>query len=386
MKFGIYVHIPFCSKRCSYCDFAVRTKFNSSSLEDYTHSLIKEIQHRGPQVGYTRLHSLYFGGGTPSLLPLVQLEKIILALKAVPFVIDSQTEITIEINPESFSKEKLVQYQNLGINRFSVGVQSFQPSLLKVCNREHSVNDNHNSIALLQGLNFSLDWLFGLPTQSSALFSKDADLFIQSGAPHISPYLLTLQEFHPMNKNRPPEGEQVTMLNAIRTRLLKNNFQQYEISNFAKPGFCSQHNQLYWADQAYWGIGLSAHSYFPAQGAWGARAWNSSSLAAYQKEVKQEQHKSLLDYYPRKKVEVLSKKESLQDFCYTHLRTSFGLSEEKLLQKFGKNSLLMVKQQLASFVEEKQILHKKKTWLLTPQGINISNNIFLKLSLLTDKN
>lgn len=385
MKFGIYVHIPFCNKRCSYCDFAVRTKFNLNSLEDYTDSLIKEIQHRGHTIGYTHLHSLYFGGGTPSLLPIKQLEKIMLALKSVPFITNSSTEVTIEINPENLTKEKLVQYQNLGITRFSVGIQSFQPSLLKICNREHSANDNYKSIELLQGLNFSLDWLFGLPTQNLDLLSKDAQLFIEANAPHISPYLLTLQEFHPMNKSRPLDTEQVIMLSNIRTHLLKNNFQQYEISNFAKPGFKSKHNSLYWEDQAYWGVGLSAHSYFPAQSSWGVRAWNSSTMKTYGEGVKQKQLKKLLDYYPQRKVETLSKAESLQDFCYTHLRTSLGLSEKKLLQKFGPTTLLMVKQQLASFVKKKLILYKKKTWLLTPQGINISNNIFFELSLLTEK-
>lgn len=385
MKFGIYIHIPFCNKRCSYCDFAVRTKFNLNSLEEYTDSLIKEIKYRGPQVGYTHLHSLYFGGGTPSLLPVKQIEKIMLALQSAGFITNDTTEISIEINPESLTKEKLIQYQNLGITRFSLGVQSFQSSLLKICNREHNVNDNYKSIELLQGLNFSLDWLFGLPTQNLDLLYKDAQLFIEANATHISPYLLTLQKFHPMNKNRPLDTEQVTMLNNIRTHLLKNNFQQYEISNFAKPGFKSQHNSLYWEDQAYWGVGLSAHSYFPSQGLWGVRAWNSSTMKTYGEGVKQKQLTKLLDYYPQKKVEILSKIESLQDFCYTHLRTSLGLSEKKLLQKFGPTSLLMVKQQLADFVKKKLILHKKKTWLLTPQGINISNNIFLELSFLEEQ-
>lgn len=385
MKFGIYIHIPFCSKRCSYCDFAVRTKFTTNTLEDYTNSVIKEIELRGPLVKYKILHSLYFGGGTPSLLPIKQIEKIMLALKASKFVINPSTEISIEINPESLTKEKLIQYQNLGINRFSLGIQSFQPSLLKICNREHNLEDNHNSIALLQGLNFSIDWLFGLPTQNLDLLSKDAQLFIAAGAPHISPYLLTLQEFHPMNKNRPLDTEQVAMLDNIRTHLLKNNFKQYEISNFANPGFQSKHNCLYWEDQAYWGIGLSAHSYFPDEGPWGTRAWHSSTMQTYSQGVQQKSLTQLLDYYPSPKKEVLSKSESLQDFCYTHLRTSLGLSEEKLLQKFGATSLSMVKQQLANFVKKKLILYKNKTWLLSHQGINISNNIFLELNLLTEE-
>ncbi|MBE8221140.1 MAG: radical SAM family heme chaperone HemW [Bdellovibrionales bacterium] len=381
MKFGIYIHIPFCSKRCSYCDFAVRTKFNSNNLKDYASGIIKEIKNRGPQVGYKNLESLYFGGGTPSLFPTKQIERIMLALKSSGFVISSQTEVSIEINPENLTKEKLSEYKSLGINRFSLGIQSFQPSLLKICNREHSLKDNHKSIELLQGLNFSLDWLFGLPTQNLDLLEKDAKLFIDANATHISPYLLSLQKFHPMNKNRPLDDEQAIMLNNIRTNLIKNNFQQYEVSNFSKPGFKSKHNSLYWEDQTYWGIGLSAHSYFPKQELWGARAWNSSTMKTYLESVEKKQLKKLLDYYPKRKFEILSKSESLQDFCYTHLRTSLGLSEEKLLKKFGPDSLLMVKQQLESFVKEKLIVHKKKTWLLTPQGINISNNIFLKVSL-----
>lgn len=385
MKFGIYIHIPFCTKRCSYCDFAVRTNFNQNTLEDYVKVLVKEIASRAPLVKYKNLYSLYFGGGTPSLLTPKQLEQITQALKNTELPIQPHTEVTIEINPESLSAENLIAYKNLGINRFSLGVQSFQPQLLKACNREHNLKDNHKSIEVLQGSNFSLDWLFGLPTQTFSLLHKDARLFLQAGASHISPYLLTLQDFHPMNKNRPPDEDQLKMLDYIRAELLKNNFKQYEISNFAKPGKESKHNRLYWEDQAYWGLGLSAHSYFPEEGDWGIRAWNSSKMQNYQDNIKQSILSQLLDHYPRAKKEVLSKGESLQDFCYTHLRTTLGLSENKVLNKFGQSSLDLIKPKLASFVQKKLLLYENKTWLLSPQGINISNNIFLELSLLTDK-
>lgn len=384
MKFGIYIHIPFCSKRCSYCDFAVRTKFNLKSLEDYTDCLIKEIKNKSIFIKNKKLYSLYFGGGTPSLLPVNQIEKIINSLRLSGFIIDDKTEVSIEINPESLSQEKLIQYKNLSINRFSLGIQSFQKKLLQICNREHNVKDNYKSIELLQGSNFSLDWLFALPNQSLELLKKDAKLFIEANPSHISPYLLNLQKFHPMNKDRPMDEEQIKMLKYIKDHLTKNNFQQYEISNFAKPDLYSRHNSLYWSDQEYLGLGLSAHSYFPSYGQWGARAWNSSTIKTYKQDTKTKNYKQFSDYYPKNRLEILSKAESLQDFCYTHLRTSFGLEEEKILKKFGRSSLLLIKQRLASFVEKKDLLYQKKTWLLSPQGINISNNIFLELSFLKE--
>lgn len=384
MKFGIYIHIPFCSKRCSYCDFAIRTKFNLKNLEDYTDCLINEIKNKSIFIKNKKLYSLYFGGGTPSLLPIKQIEKIIKNLQLSGFIIDKQTEVSIEMNPESVNKEKLTQYKNLGINRFSLGIQSFQKKLLKICNREHNVEDNYKSIDLLQGSNFSLDWLFALPKQNLELLKKDANLFTQSNPSHISSYLLNLQKFHPMNKNRPMDEEQIKMLEYIKNHLTKNNFKQYEISNFAKPNLYSRHNSLYWSDQEYLGIGLSAHSYFPNYGEWGARTWNSSTMETYKKETNKKNDKQFSDYYPKTRIEILSKSESLQDFCYTHLRTSHGLEEKKILKKFGASSLLLIKQRLANFVDKKDLFYQKKTWLLSPQGINISNNIFLELSFLKE--
>lgn len=390
MGLGVYFHIPYCLQRCTYCDFATYVHTEIKPPEFYVEVVKKEISLRHllfNDFKNTPLKTVYFGGGTPSLIPAHHIVNLIAELSKFGYQTGPNTEITIEINPATIDEQKLEIYLNAGVNRFSVGAQTFSDRLLKMVHREHTAQQTNDTLALLRkySLNFSFDLLFALPTQTLAELKNDVDIAVDLGSKHISPYCLTVPEGHPLSKNRPLEDEQIEMFDIIHKKLSEKKFSRYEISNYALPGYESQHNLLYWADQNYWGLGLSAHSYMKdtlSANNWGCRFWNSNNFDIYTKEISGAPlAKSISDLSESLK-EDLKKTQSLTDFCHTALRLSRGLVLADVHNKFGADAAERVQKIGQSLIDHGVVSRYQDAYLLTDTGILISNQVFEKFTFL----
>ncbi len=388
MSFGIYVHIPYCIQRCTYCDFATYEQSKILPPTDYTKLLIREIDLkkefflRGK--GSQTIDTLYFGGGTPSLFAIKDIVQIIEALSRSGYSLSPAAELTMELNPGTVNEDKLNEYLKLGFNRFSVGAQTFNQTHLKRVHREHSVDDTVNSLKLLQkyNLSYNFDLLFGMPHQTIDELDHDLSQALEIAPPHISPYYLTVPEGHPLSKNRPIEDDQMVMFERIETTLQNAGYNRYEISNYAKPGHESKHNYLYWSDQEYWGIGLSSHSYIKETPAslWGSRFWNPNNIKIYQQEIEAlrpiKSPTELAEIY----FEVLKENQSLTDFCHTSLRRARGLVLKDLESKFKEPSLSKAHKELKFLHERDLVQPTSDGFTLTSKGKLISNWVFEKLT------
>jgi oxygen-independent coproporphyrinogen-3 oxidase len=388
MAFGIYIHIPYCIQRCSYCDFATYEQTQILPPPEYITLVLKEIRLYGHLLRDRQVDTLYFGGGTPSLLDPTLLQTVIKAIKEEGFIFSPSIETTIEINPATITLEKIDQYLDIGINRFSVGAQTFHDETLKSIGREHNAQDTIDTLTILQArrVNFTYDILFALPNQTLKHLDQDLDYVFNFNPSHISAYCLTVADTHPLAKNRLLEDDQVQMFELIRRRLQEQGLFRYEISNFAKEGFESRHNLLYWTDQAYWGLGLSAHSY-TLFNKWGERFWNSSSIKTYEKNIKElaENKKShILSFRDEENFELIAEHQSLTDYCHTFLRTMRGLRCSELEHKFGAFNLQLVEKNLEILYNQKLIKNDSEYWSLTEKGILVSNQVFSKLTFLKE--
>lgn len=382
-SFGVYLHIPYCIQRCTYCDFATYVQSEIKSPEHYVASVKKEIFNKKNLFSPRVLDTIYFGGGTPSLIPANLIVELISELAKFGYTTGPKTEITIEINPATVDEKKLEIYLKAGINRFSVGAQSFSNRLLKMVSREHDANQTVQTLNLLKKyqLNFSFDLLFALPTQTVDELRHDVRIALELGAKHISPYCLTVPEGHPLSKNRPPDEEQMEMFKIIHEELSKKKFSRYEISNYSLADFQSKHNLLYWNDQEYWGLGLSAHSY-TKKTKWGSRFWNMNTFELYSRQADFQLPITGVEDLLPDQIENLQKFQSLTDYCYTSLRLDSGLSLESLTQKFGASTLSLIKEAAAPLLERKLLTEANGRYILTDAGIIISNQIFEKFTFL----
>lgn len=374
---GVYIHIPYCLQRCTYCDFATYVHTEIRPPQDYVSLVKKEIHYKKNLFTPRELKTVYFGGGTPSLIDAHLLVELIEELRRNGFTTGPQTEITIEINPATIDEKKLDVYLKAGVNRFSVGAQSFNDRLLKMVHREHNAQQTRDTLALLRkyNLNFSFDLLFALPTQTLDELKYDVEVAVDLGSKHISPYCLTVPEAHPLSKNRPLEDEQVEMFEVIHSALSKHGQQRYEISNYALEGFESKHNLLYWTDEEYWGLGLSAHSYSKSS-KWGTRFWNVNSLDLYARQIETGNHPH------DEQQELLEKHQALTDFCHTSLRLSAGLSLEKLVQKFGSALPQQIAQTAQPMLQHDLLRFENGHYQLTEKGLLISNQVFERFTYL----
>lgn len=389
MAFGIYVHIPYCVQRCSYCDFATYEQDRILPPEQYVDILLREIRQRHAVISQKRVDTLYFGGGTPSLISSQLIEKIINELRLCGFVFTPEAEITIEINPATINDEKLAHYLSLGMNRFSVGAQTFHSHLLKIANRIHSEQDTIHTLELLNKhrLNFSFDLLFALPTQTLAEVESDVITALKYATNHLSAYCLTVPEGHPMSKGRAPEAEQVEMFTIIESALKKKQILRYEISNFAKPGFESKHNLLYWSDQPYWGVGLGAHSYLKDR-PWGERFWNPNNIDEYVNQIKRLPDlpaKAVAESFHRDQFEHLEKHQSLTDYCHIFLRVLRGINTRALQEKFGDRAASTAITRLEKMQREGLLNATTAGFCLSQNGLLLSNLVFERMTFSADE-
>lgn len=268
-----YLHIPFCRRRCYYCDFPISvvggaTGETSGMIEQYVEALCQEIQT--VTIDTEPLKTIFFGGGTPSLLSVSQLERILAALNA-QFGITDDCEISMEIDPGTFDLRQLQGYQKQGVNRISLGVQAFQDELLRTCGRSHSVVDVYSAVELVHqaGIsNFSLDLISGLPHQTLAQWQYSLEAAVKIAPNHISCYDLIVEpvtafgkQYQPGEKPLPTDENAAQMYRLAQQILTKSGYEHYEISNYAQPDYQCRHNRVYWENRSYYGFGMGAASY-----------------------------------------------------------------------------------------------------------------------------
>lgn len=380
MVFGIYIHIPFCLQKCHYCDFITLGLDQGISRDEYKKLVQLEIQQRSASVPYKKIDSIYFGGGTPSLMPPKDIVSLISEFAKQGFYFSSNSEITIEINPGTLSESDLNFYLENGVNRFSVGAQTFKESLLKSCRREHGVAETYDTLNLLKkyDVNFTMDILYSLPGQTLDDLKADLDLAMTFNPKHISSYNLNVPKGHPMQKGRPNEVIQEHMFTTLEDHLKQYDFNRYEISNFAKAGFESKHNLIYWSDQPYWGLGLSSHSYFHS-GDWGQRFWNPPNLKRYQEQVTNFTSTFLLEM-PAAQIETLQLHEAMTDYCHISLRKKQGLLKSQLKSKFPDSAQQLITRRLKDLEKIHWIKESDDSWSLTQKGQLLSNKVFFELT------
>ncbi len=332
---SLYLHIPFCKRRCFYCDFAITTG-GENLRQQYVDVLCQEIALTAAQIPpVTALQTIFFGGGTPSLLSVKQVAQILEAI-AKYFAIAPNADISLEVNPGTVSHESLRGYQSLGINRISLGAQAFQQELLDVCGRGHSVIEIYEAVEAIKNVgfeNFSLDLISGLPNQSMADWYDSLKSAIALEPNHLSIYDLTIEEGTAFNKRYqagdtplPTESSTVAMYLAAHELLPLAGYEHYEISNYAKPSYQSRHNLTYWHNQPFYGMGMGATSYIDRQ-----RIDRPQKMRAYLDAIAQWQTEGISFTAP-----ILTDKEELIDTLLQGLRLAAGLSLNSLQQRYGE--------------------------------------------------
>lgn len=358
---SIYVHIPFCKQACHYCDFHFSTNRNRQG--EMVQALITEIQQRHEEWGDVTVDSIYFGGGTPSVLEAAEINSILEAVHRNYSVSDSP-EITLEANPDDLEQEKLKSLKKAGINRLSIGVQSFRDSDLLWMNRSHTVQQAEQCLSEACALfdNVSLDLIYGIPGMSLEAWDENLRKALRFDVPHISAYALTVEpgtalHYFVAKGTSPPMDD----LRAeedfyhLVTLLTVEGFDHYEISNFGKPGFYSRNNSAYWQGKPYLGIGPSAHSYDGNR-----RRWNVRNNRKYLQ--------LLSEGKPYYQMEELSQVDKYNEFVMTGLRTKWGVSLDRLESYFGTGQRDYLLRQASQYLKEGYLVEKDGTLLIAHKG------------------
>ncbi|NLU93932.1 radical SAM family heme chaperone HemW [Chitinophaga sp. Ak27] len=326
---GIYLHIPFCKQACYYCNFHFSTVL--SGKEAMVNSLLEEISLQKDYLGQEPVHTIYFGGGTPSLLDAVQLQALLAKLRAT-FPVAADAEITLEANPDDLTANKLTMLKEIGINRLSIGIQSFHEADLVWMNRAHNSQQAQDCIRLAREIGFenlTIDLIYGGPTLGDEGWEQNVQQAIALGIPHLSCYALTvepgtaLDHFIKKKKMAPTDPDKAARhFEMLMQWLEAAGYEHYEISNFALPGWHSRHNSSYWQGKSYLGLGPSAHSFNGI-----SRQWNIANNALY--------IKSIAAGKVPFEMESLSTSMQFNEYIMTALRTSAGCHLEWVAEKFG---------------------------------------------------
>jgi oxygen-independent coproporphyrinogen-3 oxidase len=371
MAAGVYLHIPFCKTRCSYCDFATEVYRSPFEIERYVNALCREISHAEP-AAQESVDTIYFGGGTPSLLDESAIGRILDAISS-RFAIASDCEITMEMNPATVSPEGLRGYRRLGVNRASFGVQTFDDRSLRLLARGHTAADARSTFGLLREAGFeniSFDLIAGLPEQTPDNWSRNLEEAIALAPEHLSLYLLEVHSGTPLaeqissgRRPAPDEEAAAEMYELMLDRLSASNLRQYEISNFARPGFESRHNLKYWTLQPVYGFGVSAHSFDGTH-----RFANSRDTAAYVEAVEQ-----------GRSAEVFREPANLAaEFVFLGLRLERGISLADFEERFGFDLAADFASDLAELAENGLLTVADGKLQLTRRGKLFSNEVFAR--------
>jgi oxygen-independent coproporphyrinogen III oxidase len=369
---GLYLHIPFCQSRCAYCDF--HSGVQPALMDDFVKALCREIVDRASYLKSESLTTLYFGGGTPSLLSLEQLSYIFNTIQTV-WNISGCTEITLEANPDDLTEAKLRELVALPINRLSIGIQSFNDNELQLLRRRHTALQAKEAVKRAQRYfsNISVDLMYGLPLQTLSSWKHTILQALSLTIQHVSAYHLTYETGTLLERKRregkiTPIDEEISrkMYTLLVEKLHQNGIEQYEISNFALPGFHSRHNSSYWESISYLGVGPSAHSFDGR-----SRQWNIAHTARYIAGVKQGA--------PLFEKEELTDTDRYNELIMLSLRTTNGLSLATVAKAFGAKERWQLLQKAERYLAEGVMQQSGDRLRLTSQGLFVSDGIILEL-------
>ena len=369
---GIYIHIPFCKQACHYCDFHFSTSLKNKEL--VLEAIQKELILRAVELKGDVVKTIYFGGGTPSLLTL---EEINVLLKTIEthYSIIKNPEITLEANPDDLSEEKIIALSKTKINRLSIGIQSFFEEDLKMMNRAHSAFEANEclQIATRYFSNITIDLIYGVPGLTNERWKENLQKAFDLGINHISSYALTVEEKTALasfikNKTYPALDENLALeqFQILVSETEKNGFIQYEISNFGKPDYFSKHNMSYWKGATYLGIGPSAHSFSKNE-----RSWNVANNSKYLKTLQQNE-------LPSEK-EKLTKTDQYNEYVMTGLRTIFGVSMEIIRNDFGVDFEKYIQKEMQPFLKNETLLFENELLTTTSKGKFLADGIAAQL-------
>lgn len=363
---GLYFHIPFCKQACIYCDFHFSTSLNYA--DEMVDAILKELELRKSEISES-IETIYFGGGTPSLLSKDQLSRILQTIRSF-FVLVDETEITLEANPDDLTKLKLQELKHIGVNRLSIGVQSFFDRHLEWMNRAHNAYESEECINLAHEFGFeniTIDLIYGIPIMTDKEWEFNVNKAIELGVPHISAYNLTVENktalSHMIHKGDSKDvddeqGEQ--NFQYLRKTLLENGFVQYEISNFGKEGYFSRHNTSYWLGKKYIGLGPSAHSFDGK-----VRKWNVANNPVYIRKMRAKE-------LPLEK-EILTPKDQVNEHLMIGLRNMWGCSWD-YLNETGIN-LTQLKTEVVSKINTGYLEKTETGFKTTEQGLLFADAI-----------
>ncbi len=382
---GIYIHIPFCKQACHYCDFHFSTSLKNK--DPFLRSLKKEIELQNEYFNSSTLQSesrirvdvvrsIYFGGGTPSLLSYSELMGIFETLNQ-HFKISSDAEITLEANPDDLTSKKIKELKDTPINRLSIGIQSFYDEDLKLLNRAHNSKEALSAVKTSQDKGFeniTLDLIYGIPALTNEKWKHNLRTTFDLEVKHISSYCLTIEPktalAHFVKDGKIKNVDEVQgaeQFEIMLDEMQKNNFVQYEISNFCKENFFSRHNSSYWLKETYLGVGPSAHSFNG-----NSRQWNISNNALYIQSLEKNQ----LNFYK----EIITTKQKNNEYILTSLRTIWGTDLIYVAEHFGKNYLTYCVNESAKYIDTGEVENKENKLLLTNKGKlfadKIASNLF----------
>jgi len=372
---GIYIHIPFCKQACHYCDFHFSTSLKKKDA--MVLALAKEIELRKSEYHEERVETIYFGGGTPSILTIEDLRFLIDEVFR-NYNISENPEITIEANPDDLSKDRLIELSKSRINRLSIGIQSFFEDDLKLMNRAHNSEEARSCLEFASNYfdNISIDLIYGIPRMSNEKWLQNIETALSYNIPHISSYALTVEPktalhsfIHKGIIQQPDEDVALEHFQILVDKLAEHDFIHYELSNFAKENYFSKNNSSYWLGKKYIGIGPSAHSYDGEK-----RGWNVSNNALYLKAI--EENILPIEW------EVLSKIDRYNEYIMTGLRTIWGISLERIEKEFGKTYLEYLNQQAEKYIEDHLLFVDENILRTTRKGKFLSDGIASDLFLL----
>ncbi len=366
---GIYFHIPFCKQACYYCDFHFSTNFRNT--DELIESLRKELQLQSHYLDGEQIETIYFGGGTPSSISPKKINALIQEVYRIHLVI-KHPEITLEANPDDLTKENLIAWQEAGVNRLSVGVQSFIDPHLVWMNRAHNQVQAIKGLRLAQNIgitNISMDLIYGVPNMTLDQWKSNIQQFLDLKLPHLSAYGLTIEPQTHLGHLAETKQVEITsdsnynkQFEVLMNVLEANGFDHYEISNFGLPGLYSKHNTAYWLGKKYLGIGPSAHSFNGVN-----RQWNISSNRKYTQSLKEGKVPS--------EEEKLSKNDQFNEYILTRLRTIWGIEPNQIKKQFGASFQNNLHLNIQQYLDSGHVFFDHKSYVLTRSGKRIADKI-----------
>jgi oxygen-independent coproporphyrinogen-3 oxidase len=372
---GIYIHIPFCKQACHYCDFHFSTSMNKK--DDMVLALVKELLMRKDEFDNEIVETIYFGGGTPSVLEIADI-KLLIHTVYQNYTVVENPEITLEANPDDLSLERIIALSNNRINRLSIGIQSFFEDDLQMMNRAHNADEAKACLQFATQYfdNISLDLIYGIPGMSNEKWQQNIETALSFDIPHISSYALTvepktaLKKLIQTGKIAEPNDEVAQEHFMILVEMLESNgFIHYELSNFGKLDYFSKNNSSYWLGKKYLGIGPSAHSYNGI-----SRSWNVANNALYLKSIQENQLPS--------ETETLTITDRYNEYIMTGLRTIWGVSLMRIETDFGAETLTYLKKQAQKFLDDGLLLIDDNILKTTSKGKFLTDGIASDLFML----